>query len=101
MSYQDDAILYRDGDFRNRAEMCVREQAYVFSADGRVDIASLGQSIVGGNYAHLDAVIAAAVTAPGSGDLSDDGALLSAVQAVWPSVAAALYPVSVPADEPA
>lgn len=92
MTYQEDADLYGDEEFRARATMCVREQGYVFSADGRPDIAALGRSVVAGSLMDIDAVTAAAITAPGSEGLDDDAALLAAVQAVWPSVAAARYP---------
>ena len=93
MGYAEDAALfYADQEFRQRASMCVREQGYVFSADGRPDIAALGRSVVAGNSSDIDAVIAAVVTAPPDDDLTDDGVLLGKVQAVWPAVAAALYP---------
>lgn len=95
MSYADDAALYQDNEFRNRAQMCIREQGYVFSADGRPDIAALGRGVVAGNWTDIDAVIAATVTAPGNenvGAPGDDGALLAGVQTVWPSVASARYP---------
>lgn len=91
MSYQEMADIYRGTD-RNRYEMCVREQGQIFSADGRADIAGLGQSVVAGNVSDIDAVIAAICTGPNWDGLDEDAALLSAVQAVWPGVAAALYP---------
>lgn len=92
MGYEEDSAQYKDAAFRDRAEMCVREQGYVFSADGRADIASLGHGVVAGNWTDIDAVIAAIATAPGNEGLDDDGALLAATQAVWPTVAAARYP---------
>ena len=92
MGYQEDSDLYRDTGFRNRAEMCIREQGYVYSADGRADIASLGRGVVAGNLIDIDAVLAAVVTAPGNENLDQDAALLAATQAVWPTVAAARYP---------
>lgn len=92
MSYQEDSDLFKDSVFRDRAAMCAREQGYVFSADGRADIAALGRGVVAGNWTDIDAVIAAVVSAPGNEGLDDDGALLAATQAVWPTVAAARYP---------
>ena len=92
MGYAEDSATYKDNDFRSRAEMCIREQGYVFSADGRADIASLGQGVVAGDWTDIEAVMAAVVTAPGAGDLTDDQALLSQTQTVWPTVAAARYP---------
>lgn len=93
MSYAAMGELYKDDAFRTRASMCAREQGYVYSADGRADIASLGRGVVAGNGQDIDAVIAAVTTAPGAGDVAgDDQALLSATQTVWPTVAAARYP---------
>lgn len=92
MTYQQDSELYRDLNQRNRAEMCIREQAYIFSGNSDPAIAALGQGVVAGNATDIDAVYAAICTAPGVGDLSDDAVLLSATQAVWPTVAAARYP---------
>lgn len=92
MSYQDQSDQFRSQEFRARAEMCAREQGYVFSADGRPDIAALGRGVVAGEWTDIDAVLASVATAPGAGDLSDDLALLAQVQAVWPTVAAARYP---------
>jgi hypothetical protein len=92
-TYQQKAEQYRDTDLRARAEMCIREQGYVFAADGRADIAALGRAVVAGQWTDIDAVIAAVVTAPGAPDLAADDGLLSQVQAVWPSVAGARHPV--------
>ena len=92
MTYAEDSSIYRDMEFRARSEMCIREQGYVFSADGRPDIAGLGRGVVASNWSDIEAVMAATVTAPGAGDLTDDQSLLSQVQAVWPTVAAARYP---------
>ena len=92
MTYAEDSATFRDMDFRARAEMCIREQGYVFSADGRPDIAELGRGVVASNWSDIEAVMASTVTAPGAGDLTDDQALLGQVQTVWPTVAAARYP---------
>lgn len=94
MSYQTMNDLYRDLSQRGRMEMCVREQGYIFAADGRPDIAALGSAVVSGDLSALDAVIAAVCVSPNSGSLGEDGPLLAAVQAVWPTVAAARYPAS-------
>lgn len=92
MSYADDSATYRDPDFRARAEMCIREQGYGFSADPRPDVAALAQGVVAGNGVDIDAILAGIVTAPGNENLDTDPALLAATQAVWPVVAAARYP---------
>lgn len=92
MSYETMSEQYRDQQLRQRAEMCAREQAYIYSADGRPDIAALGRGVVSGDWTDIDAVIAAVVSAPGAGDLTQDGPLLAQTQAVWPTVAAARHP---------
>ena len=92
MSYLEDFSLYQDSDFRRRAEMCAREQGYIYSSDPDTAVAALGQGVVAGSITDIDAVIAAVVTAPGNENLTDDGALLAATQAVWSTVADARYP---------
>lgn len=94
MSYLEDSQLAGNPEFRQRANMCIREQGYIYSADGRVDIASLGRGAVAGNLTDIEAVLMAVVAAPGNEGLQDDQALLAAVQAVWPTVAAARYPAA-------
>jgi uncharacterized membrane protein len=94
MSYQEQNDLYRNTAERGRMEMATREQAYIFTADGRADIAALGRGVVAGDYTDIDAVIAAVCTGPNSAILGEDPALLAAVQGVWPTVAAARYPVA-------
>jgi hypothetical protein len=96
MSYQEQNDLYRDGAQRGRMEMCAREQGYIFTADGRADIAALGRGVVAGDMTDIDAVIAAVCTGPNSASLGEDPALLAAVQSVWPTVAAARYPAATP-----
>jgi hypothetical protein len=93
MSYQEDWDLYQDEAFRGRAQMCAREQAYIYAEDADPSSSALGRSIIAGSLMDLDAVTAAVVTVPGAGDLAtDDQALLSATQTVWPNVAGARYP---------
>ena len=93
MSYQEQSDLYT-GSERNRMVMAVREQGYIYSADGRADIASLGRSVVAGQMTDIDAVMAAVCVHQNWQQIADgdDAALLGAVQAVWPTVAAARYP---------
>ena len=92
MSYADMAALYANPEQRARIDMCTREQGAIFTNDGRPDIAALGRDTVAGYTNALDAVAAAVITGPNGAGLDDDPALLSAVQAVWPTVAAALHP---------
>ena len=92
MSYQGKWDAYRDLNERGRYEACVREQGYIFSADGRPDIAALGMGVVAGSVQDIDAVIAAICTGESWDALGDDEALVGAVQNRWPTVAAARYP---------
>lgn len=91
-SYAEDAATYRDEEFRIRAEMCIREQGYIFAGDGRPDIAALGRGVTGGNWSDIEAVMASTASYSAAGDLTDDDGLRSTVQTVWPTVAAARYP---------
>ena len=90
MSYSEMSDNYRGPD-RNRYEMCVREQGAIFAADGRPDIAALGASVVAGEIGSIDAVIANICSGTNWDQLDEDPGLLAAVQAGWPTVAAALY----------
>lgn len=92
MSYADKAGIYADPDQRARIDMCTREQGAIFVNDGRPDIAALGRDTVAGYTNALDAVAAAVITGPNGAALDEDAQLLAAVQAVWPTVAAALHP---------
>jgi hypothetical protein len=97
VSYAQQSTLYRDQLSRSRIDMCVREQGYIFAADGREDIASLGRAVTAGSVTDIDAVAAAVCVGPNYAELDDDAALLGAVQTAWPSVAAARYPQTPPA----
>jgi len=94
MSYAEQGALYSDISQRQRMTMCAREQGYIYTADGRADIAALGRGVVAGDPQDIDAVIAAVCTGPNWDSISEDQALLSATQSVWPTVAAARYPQS-------
>jgi hypothetical protein len=93
MSYTDQNLLFRSIEGRGRFEMCIREQGFIFSADGRPSIRALGMGVVGGDGQSIDALIAAIVTGPNWATLDQDPALLAAVQYAWPTVAAALHPL--------
>lgn len=89
MSYQQMFETY-SGD-TGRMQMCVRQQALIYAADGRPDIRSLADAVVAGRMEDVFAVIAAACVGPNWSSLDDDQALLAAVQGAWPVVAAARY----------
>jgi hypothetical protein len=97
MAYQDMSDNYRDPAYRNRAEMCIKEQGVIYTNDGRPEIKALGQGVVAGNWVDIDAIMSAVSVGPNSEtSVTDDGALLGAVQTVWPTVAAARYPQLMP-----
>ena len=92
MSYAQQSNLYRDALSRSRIDMCVREQGYIKATGADPAQAALGQNVVAGSVTDIDAIAAAVCVSPNSATLEDDGALLAAVQLVWPTVAAARYP---------
>lgn len=96
MPYIDVSRLVGDQDFTNRITACCTEQAAVFINDQRPEWVALAEAII------ADAAAAAwfywlVAAAPGFGDAFAGGGseaitdqmLLSAVQALWPTVAAA------------
>jgi len=96
MTYQEMTDNLVNPAFRGRAEMCIREQGAIYANDGRPDIAALGKGVVGNSWMDIEALMASVAAGPNSTPaVTDDGALLSAVQAAWPSVAAARYPGAV------
>jgi hypothetical protein len=103
MSYANSAALSADAAFRDRVYAACTEQAVVFKDDGRYSIAALARAIVG-NQAQAAGVFELVCLAPGFGLASDgasidDGQILSAVQATWPTYAEVAYPE--PPAEPA
>jgi hypothetical protein len=97
MSYESRALLAADAGFRSRATICAQEQALIFTADGRPDIAALADAIIlnDGNAGPLVDLVA---LAPNFADVGDpaavqDADLLAATQAAWPTYAAVAYPV--------
>jgi len=102
VSYQTKAEAYADPDTRARIYMCEVEQAYVFVNDGRPDIAQLADRVIAGEPTAQNALASGVCASPNGDNLTEDGPLLSAMQSVWPVVAAALYvePESEPEPEP-
>lgn len=93
MSYQEQSDQFRSQEYRTRAEMCVREQALIFSGSEAPAVAALGRGVTAGDWVDIDAVLAAVSVHQNWSQIpGDDVALLGAVQDVWPSVAAARYP---------
>ena len=92
MSYLEMDAVYTDPATRARAIMCIKQQGYIFVNDARQDIAALGSGVVRGLWTDIDAIWAAVASGPNSATLGEDLDLLSAVQSVWPSVTAIIYP---------
>jgi hypothetical protein len=93
MGYHDIATIVGDSDFTNRITACCTEQAAVFVNDQRPDYVALADAIIAeaGNATWFYWLVSAA---PGFGDAGSPAAItdpmiLSAVQALWPTVAAA------------
>lgn len=103
MTYQGKADAYADPATRARIAACSSEQAYVYVNDGRPDIAWLAQQVIALSPQALSALAAGVCSGPNGENLAEDGPLVSAVQSIWPTVAAALYvpPVTMPAEESA
>jgi hypothetical protein len=104
MSYQSQANLEDDQEFRGRVGACALEQALIFKDDGRPDIAALADAVIvtpGYGERTFTPLVAAS---PGIKDVSgqnqiDDGQILAAVQALWPAYAAIAYPPAPPPPE--
>jgi len=93
MSYQQMSDDYRSPEFRLRGEMCVKEQALILVDSDDAPSAALARMVVGGDWTSIEAVLVAVAVGPdGAAAVTDDGALLSSVQSVWPVVGAAKFP---------
>jgi hypothetical protein len=96
MTYANQATLAADLEFYGRVTACTQEQANTFKDDGRPDIAALAENVLA-DSGLTSWFIWLVATQPGFGDTADgtaitDGQILSAVQAVWPTVAAVHTP---------
>lgn len=97
MSYANQAALTVNADFQARVSACAVEQANIFKDDGRAEIAALANMVLlSGNASGMVPMICGL---PGFGDVTDqsaitDGQILSAVQNVWPTYAALVFPQS-------
>ena len=95
MSYDGIANLRTDEAFTARVEVASFEQANIYKDDGRADISHLAEDVM---RSSVPLTLRYAIcNAPGFGDTADpttitDAQILSATQAVWPAVAAVLYP---------
>jgi len=92
VTYQSQAEQYTNVDTRNRVAMCAREQAHIFVSNPDPATAALATGVVAGDWTDIDALIVGVIVGPNGATLDDDAALLGAMQATWPTVAAARYP---------
>jgi len=93
MTYQDDNDIYKDQAWRNRAEMCIREQAFIFTNDPQADVAALANACIASNWVDIESIMAAVVTTEfRDATVTDDQVLMETVRAVWSIVAKARYP---------
>jgi hypothetical protein len=98
MAYADTAALLIDGPFQDRVQVVTFQEATKFSADDRPDIAALAEETL--KVTAPGTLIKAIANSPGfdtkfadgGQEAITDGDLLSATDAVWPTVAALLYP---------
>lgn len=100
MSYETRAALAADPTFQRRVVTCAKEQALVFTNDGRPDISAFADAVIlaSGNALPLVDLVA---VAPNFVDVADqaeiaDPDILAAVQAQWPTYAALAYPAPEP-----
>jgi hypothetical protein len=96
MSYASRAALANDPGFRSRTTTCCVEQALVFTNDGRPDMAALADAIILSD-ANAGPLVDLVAVSPNFVDTTDpatveDGDILAAVQATWPTYAAVAYP---------
>ena len=97
MSYTNQATLTTDPAFVARVGAAITEQALVFKDDGRADIAALAALAIQSPASAAHSMVPLVAAAPGFGDAPDGSAIsdpqiLSAVQAVWPTYAAVMFP---------
>jgi hypothetical protein len=88
MSYLDSYLLTMNSAFRGRVSACVAEQAKVFVNDERPEYVNLAHSAIAANDPITDQFMPLISTQPDMSQDSDDGAILAAVQALWPTIGA-------------
>lgn len=103
MSYRSQYQLAADVGFQSRTQATLTEQGLVFKDDGRADIAALATDLLKGPNARTFTFVNLLAGSPGFADSVDQGEgvidssvitdpqLLSAVQALWPTVAGLFY----------
>jgi len=96
VSYESQDELTRDEVFRGRVRMCVAEQAEVFVNDGRPEYKQLANQAIGALEPTTEQFVPLVAMAPAMSADATDGAILSAVQYMWPIVGARYVPAPIP-----
>lgn len=103
MSYQSQAQLEADSDFRGRTAAAATQQAGAYKDDQRADFVAVALSVLRGSAAELQAFNRMDAAGPGIADKADtgdgtidqtqvtDADLLSLTQASWQVVAGLYY----------
>jgi hypothetical protein len=91
MTYADQAATAADPGFGDRVTACAVEQAQIFVNDDRPEFQVLARQVIASTQS-ARALVPLVAGKPEMSTESDDGAILSAVQAVWPIYGASLVP---------
>ncbi len=96
MSYLSSAALAADPIFQKRMSSATTEQAAIYQNDARPEFIQLADNILRNPQAALTQFCVQASVQPGfneaeSQDAIDDGQILSAVQAIYPTIAGVNY----------
>jgi len=95
MTYADQAATTQDPAFNDRVIACTVEQALVFVDDQRPEFKLLAQQVIS-SAGYGRQLVPLVAGKPGMSPESDDGAILAAVQAVWPVYGATLVTEETP-----
>lgn len=89
MTYSDSDSLINDATWTGRVQVCVREQALIFSDDGRAEYRGLAFEVINDPQSEPFDFCYLLASQPGMSAESTDADILAAVQAIWPKVGAA------------
>jgi hypothetical protein len=91
VSYAEQSALLSDSEWTGRVTACVREQALGFADHGDPAYTNLAKAVIQDPIGSQVYEVAALVTAqPDMSVDATDGDILSAVQALWPTIGATL-----------
>lgn len=92
MSYADSDALINDASWTGRVQVCVREQALIFSDDTRPEYTGLAYAVIADPRTEPYDFCFLLAAQPGMTADATDGDILAAVQAAWPKVGQAYVP---------